>query len=277
MNGLDYFTAGWLGVLQGFTEFLPISSSGHLAIVQRRLELDPDSPPLLMFDVAVHLGTLLAIIVVYRHAALRFVQDLLFESNATGTTPHLPRRVLMLGVLATIPTAVIGLTFKARFEAAFDRPAVIGICFVFTGVLLALLTVFPRGRRGWKKLKWWEAVLVGLAQALAIFPGISRSGATICMASYCGWRRQWAAQFSFLIAVPAIAGGTILKIRDVAGLTYDPSLQIPWGPIVLGSVVALLVGIVALQLLLRTIQRGRLQYFAAYCFVAGAVVLTGCT
>ena len=277
MNGLDYFTAGWLGVLQGFTEFLPISSSGHLAIVQRWLELDPDSPPLLMFDVAVHLGTLLAIIVVFRHAAIRFVQGLLHESNATGAAPHHARRVLMLGVLATIPTAVIGLAFKDRFEAAFDRPAVIGICFVITGAFLALLTIFPRGRRGWKKLKWWEAVLIGLAQALAIFPGISRSGATICMASYCGWRRQWAAQFSFLIAVPAIAGGTILKIRDVAGLTDDPSLLIPWGPIVLGSAVALVVGILALKLLLQTIQRGRLQYFAAYCFVAGAVVLAGCT
>jgi len=277
VNGLDYFTAGLLGVLQGLTEFLPISSSGHLAIVQRWLELDPDSPPLLLFDVAVHLGTLLAILVVFRHAATRFVQGLLYESHATGAAPHHARRVLLLGVLATIPTAAIGLAFKARFEAAFDRPVVIGSCLIITGVFLALLTFCPRGRRGWKKLRWWEAVLIGLAQSLAIFPGISRSGTTICMASYCGWRRQWAAQFSFLIAVPAIAGGTILKMRDVTGLADDSSLLIPWGPIALGSTVALVVGIFALKLLLQTLQRGRLQYFAAYCFVAGAAVLIACT
>jgi len=117
--------------------------------------------------------------------------------------------------------------------------------------------------------------LVGLAQALAILPGISRSGSTICVASYFGWRRRWAAEFSFLIAVPAIVGGTVFKVTDTLALPAEQFARIPWGPVVVGGVVSLVVGVLALKLLLRAVRRAKLHYFALYCWAMGVVVLIG--
>jgi len=130
-----------------------------------------------------------------------------------------------------------------------------------------------RGRRGWRDYHWWEAVLIGFAQAMAILPGISRSGATICMASYCGWRRRWAAQFSFLIVIPAIGGATLLKVRDTFGLPTEQFEAVHWGPLFAGGFVSLIVGVVALKLLLGAVRRAKLHYFAVYCWLAAVIVM----
>jgi len=182
-------------------------------------------------------------------------------------------RILWLAIIACIPTAVIGLTFKDTFESAFGRPAWIGVCLIVTGFMLAILSRVPRGRRGWRKFSWWQAALVGIAQAGAILPGISRSGATICMASYLGVRRRWAAEFSFLIAAPAIIGGTLLKLRDTMTLPPEHTTAIPWGPLLIGSFVSLVVGVMALKLLLSAVRRAKLHYFAFYCWALGIFVL----
>ena len=273
MTDLGYFEAILLGVIQGLTELLPISSSGHLALTQRWLELQPDSPEMLLFDILVHFGTLLAVFVVFARPARRFTRRLVRECHSSLTGRRNGLRIVVLAVAATIPTAVIGLTFKDSFEAAFARPISIAICLIITGCMLAALAKVRRGRRGWAKYRWWEAGLIGVAQALAILPGISRSGSTICMGAYMGWRRRWAAEFSFLIAVPAIAGGTLLKVLDTLALPTEELARIPWGPLVVGGIVSLLVGVIALTLLLAAVRRAKLHYFAPYCWIVGVVVL----
>ncbi len=273
MSELDYLTAILLGAIQGLTEFLPISSSGHLALTQRWLSLKPDSTQMLLFDLLAHCGTLIAVIIVFAAPAGRFARRLVRESRGSWSQKRYAWRIVLLAVAATVPTVVIGLAFRGTFEAAFDKPVWIGICLIVTGSLLAVLVGLRRGRRGWKDYNWWEAALVGVAQAMAILPGISRSGSTICVAAYFGWRRRWAAQFSFLIAVPAIIGGTVLKIKDALYLPTQQLAAEATGPVIVGSLVSLVVGVFALKLLLNMVQRAKLHYFALYCWIVGAVVL----
>lgn len=273
MSELDYLTALLLGAIQGATEFLPISSSGHLALIQRWLGLNPSDAQMLLFDILAHFGTLIAVFVVFRRQAAGFVLRLLRESSRSWSGGRHAWHVALLAAIATVPTAIIGWQFKETFESAFDKPVWIGACLLVTGGLLAILVLVRRGRRGLKDFRWWEAALIGTAQALAILPGISRSGSTICMASYCGWRRRWAAEFSFLIAVPAIVGGGILKINDTFDLSDGSFTAIAWGPAIVGSALSLLVGVFALKLLLRVVRRARLHYFALYCWALGTFVL----
>jgi undecaprenyl-diphosphatase len=273
LNDVSYLSAMLLGALQGLTEFLPISSSGHLALVQRWIELDAESPPMLLFDVCVHVGTVIAVCIVFFRPGIQLLSRLSRELASSWTRPRYAWRIVWLTVVASVPTAVIGLAFKKEFEAAFGNAGLIGTCLLVTGGLLSVLFFLDRGRRGWKQFHWWEALLVGIAQGLAILPGISRSGATICMASYCGWRRKWAAQFSFLIAMPAILGGTLIKMKDTLELPGDALSEIPWGPIAAGTIVSTIVGVFALVLLLSVVRRAKLYYFAPYCWLIGMIVL----
>lgn len=274
MNELNYVQALVLGVLQGLTEFLPISSSGHLALAQRWLELDPGGAPMLLFDLLAHVGTVLAVAVVFRRSFARFVARLSREwRDPRFRGRRHACRFLTLATGATIATAAVGLGYKNTFESAFDKPGWIGVGLLATGFLLTGTAFVGRGKRGWRAFRWWQAVMIGLAQGVAIFPGVSRSGITIGLALCCGLRRRWAAEFSFLIAVPAICGATVLKLSDTLGGTAGPPAELPWGPIAVGGSVSLLVGVVALHWLLNVIRRAKLHYFAAYCFALGLIVL----
>lgn len=275
MSDPGYLSSVLLGALQGATEFLPISSSGHLAILQRWIELDPGSPQMLLFDVMVHVGTLLAVAGVFAGSFQKFARRLLRESRSNFTGRRHGWRIVLLGVTASIPTAAIGLTFKDFFEEAFDRPLLIGICLMVTGTLLAITARLPKPSRGWGRFRWWQAALVGVAQAFAILPGISRSGATICTAAYFGLYRRWAAEFSFFIAVPAILGGAAIKLKDTLELPGDQFAATAWGPILAGSLMSLVVGIVALKLLLHVVRRAKLHYFSIYCWLLGGLIALG--
>ena len=275
MTELGYGQAILLGFLQGVTEFLPISSSAHLALTQRLMGLAPDSPAMLLFDVLAHLGTLVAVSIVFAGPARRFLRRLLTELSGSRAGRPFAWRVVGLTIAATIPTAIIGLAFKDTFEEAFAKPRWIGAFLILTGFILAGTAPLARRRRGWRTFRWWHAVIVGVAQACAIFPGISRSGATICAAAYCGLRRRWTAEFSFLLAVPAIVGASLLKIKETVELPADQLALIHQAPIIVGALVSLLVGIAALKLLLSTVRRGKLHYFALYCWAVGALVLAG--
>ena len=134
---------------------------------------------------------------VFARPAGRFVSRVARESRRSWNGRRYAWRIVALGAAATVPTAVIGLAFQDTFESAFDRPTWIGVALIATGALLAVTKMLGRQRRGWKDFRWWQAALVGVAQAGAILPGVSRSGSTICMACYCGLRRRWAAEFSF--------------------------------------------------------------------------------
>lgn len=262
-----------LGAVQGLTEFLPISSSAHLAFVQNWLRLDPEGLPMEVFDGVSHVGTVLAVFVVFFSAFRHYFARLLAE-----LTPAWPQRryafhIAWLGICASVPTAVIGLAFKKHFEKSFGDPLEVGGGLVITGMLLLGTRWLPRGRKGWKQFTWWHAVLIGIGQGISISPGISRSGATICTAEACGIRRRWAAQFSFFIAIPAILGATALKLREAFGEHVDAAHSIAWGPTLLGGVVAFLLGVGSLTLLLDTVRRAKLHYFAWYCFVVGFLIM----
>ena len=277
---MTWLQALLLGALQGLTEFLPVSSSGHLALAQqlvRRLGGSalpaPDSPEMILFDLCVHLGTVLAILVVFVRQFSRFSRSLVQQlpDYRTITSPKPPGAllILLLAVAACVPTALIGLGFQDYFESAFARPITIGLALLVTGGLLMAAELRPRPRRGWRRFGLPAALLVGIAQGLAITPGISRSGATICIAMLCGLKRRWAAQFSFLIAVPSILGASAIKLAQMGARP----LQVSWAPILLGSAVAAVVGYLALRLLLAAVQRARLRYFAFYCWVVGLLAV----
>lgn len=273
MNDLTYLQALILGVIQGLTEFLPVSSSAHLAITQQLMRLEADSPAMLMFDVAGHLGTLAAVVLVFAPTFRRYLRRLILESRLSFGERRVAWRIAGLGVCASVPTAIIGLAFKDTLEAAFGKPRWIGVALLVTGTLLYVTGKVPRPRLGWKKFGLGRAFAVGLAQGVAILPGISRSGATICAAMIVGLRRRWAGEFSFFIATPAICGAAVLKAMDTFELSGPQSAALPTGPILLGAITALFSGYVALRLLLVVVHRAKLQHFCYYCWLVGLVVV----
>lgn len=275
MNGFDFLKAALLGIIQGLTEFLPVSSSGHLAIAQAWLDLDAASLPMLLFDVFAHLGTLVAVLIVFRRQIILFSRRLRRETSRSFAGDRVAYRIALLAIAACVPTAVIGLAFKDRFEEAFGNQMWIGVALACTGAILFVTRWLPRPKRGWRRFTWWQAGLVGIAQGIAIMPGISRSGATICVALMLGLRRRWAGEFSFLIAVPAILGATVLKIVDSFQSVAVDGQSIGWGPIAVGGLLSFVTGVAALMCLLAVVRRARLHYFAIYCWLISAGILTG--
>jgi undecaprenyl-diphosphatase len=241
---MDPLQALFLGALQGLTEWLPISSSGHLALAQHFFGI---AAPV-AFDVALHLGTLLAVFVYFWKDIIAIVKHLARKS---------PEQKLAINIiLACIPTAIIGFAFKPQFEAMFGQPLAIALALAITGVILLLA-----GRKaGKKEITNKSALIVGIAQGIAVAPGISRSGATIGAGLLLGLKRESAALFSFLIAIPAVIGAGAFEVKDAAFAGIDPLT------VLLGTAVAAIVGYACIGLLMSVLKRGRLAIFAYYCF-----------
>ena len=245
-----------LAVVQGLTEFLPVSSSGHLAILQVlwRVPL-----PGLLFDVLVHLGTLLSVLWVFRRRWWLILQAPLKRDE------HL--RLLLLVIVGTAPTALLGILLNRWIEQAFGSLLVVGVDLLLSGGLLLLAERRQQGRRGLGEMTLWDALLIGTMQGIAILPGISRSGFTIGMGLLLGLKRSLAAEFSFLLAAPAILGATILKgLEALQSPAAHRGLVLPY---LLGTVIAAVIGIWAIRYLLRVLQRGKLNPFAYYCGAVG--------
>ncbi len=262
--GVEYFEAIVLGAVQGVAEFLPISSSGHLVIlgelIQRLTgrEVDPESN--LQMNVALHVGTLFSILWIYR-------RDLWELRKRPG--------IVMAIIIATLPLVAIGLSpLKDWLEQGFSTPLFAGCCLLITAGLLAVAHRLETNRLALEELTPVRAGVIGLFQAIALFPGISRSGSTISGGLLLGFRREAAASFSFFIAIPAIAGAAILTLKDALTGTPDPTaVGYPWGAILLGTLVSFLVGLLALQWLLRLISQRRLIWFAWYCAAVGTATI----
>lgn len=245
-----------LGFVQGATEFLPVSSSGHLVIVQTLLGVDA---PGISFEVAVHVATLVSIVVAYRTRVTELGRGAL-----RGDPGAL--RYLGLIVLASVPAGIVGVFMKDFVEALFESPVVPGVGLLITGVLLwSTRTALPRATGSVSK--WTIALAIGLAQAFAITPGVSRSGTTIVAALWLGVEAREAAAFSFLMAIPAIAGAAVLQLPDLT------SAGIAWQSLALGSLVAALTGILAIRTLVALLARRAFHLFAPYCWAAGALFL----
>lgn len=250
--GIETLKYIFLGIVQGLTEFLPISSSGHLVIFQTLLGIKEN----IAFDAVVHLATALAV-------AIFFWKDIagLFTEN---------RKLLWLLLAGTFFTGIIGLAFKDFFESLFSSVRAVGGFLILTGAVILLGEWIGKGKRKLEDMNIWDAVLVGLAQGAAIAPGLSRSGTTISASLARNLDRGLAARFSFLLAIPAILGAGLLQSKAIvkAG-TLGSGI---W-PLVLGFMAALISGWFAIKLFMEMIQRASIRVFAYYCFAIGAVVL----
>ncbi|RME40581.1 MAG: undecaprenyl-diphosphate phosphatase [Deltaproteobacteria bacterium] len=247
-----------LGLLQGLTEFLPVSSSGHLVLAQHFLP--GFNQPGVLFDVLLHAATMLAVCLYFR----RDLWGLLVSLNATTPEQRAQRRVLGMILLASVPTAAIGLGFEDFFLKLFDSITTVAVMLLVTGSLLLLAERLRSEGRPITGIGPVDALLVGTVQGLAIIPGISRSGSTIAALLLRGIDGEAAARFSFLLALPAVGGATLLSLRHVSQIQ---SADLP--AYCAGAAVAFGVGLAAIHLLMAVIRKRRLVWFAAYCWLAG--------
>lgn len=248
-----------LGFVQGAAEFLPVSSSGHLVMTQVVLGIEV---PGVVFEVAVHVATLLSILTVYRTRVVDLAAGAMSGDGESW-------RYVGLVVAATIPAGLLGVFAKDRIEALFEDPLVPGVALLVTGAFLWSSRMAVDRAEG-ARPTWVAAVLIGVAQAFALVPGISRSGATVVAALWLGVEAREAAAFSFLMAVPAIAGAAVLQIPDLqASGLGGLSLAV----VLLGSAVAAVVGVLAIRTFVAMLARRSFHFFAPYCWTVGAAYL----
>lgn len=266
------FTSFLLGLIQGVAEFLPISSSGHLAIAQNLLNLQAEIPA--FFDVLLHLGTLLAVFVAYwqdiKDMVVEFfcgIGDLVHHSTPTPVPPA--RRLILLIILGTLPLFAV-LPIKDKVQGLSDNMIFIGAALIVTGFLLFASDMIRKGRKTERNATWLDVLIVGAGQAIATMPGISRSGMTISAGCFTGFERRFAVRFSFLLSIPAVLGANILSLKDAfeAGIV--------WGEVpiyLVGVVTAAVVGYLCIRLLRMIADKGRFGAFAYYCWAVGLLTL----
>ena len=255
-----------LGLIQGTTEFIPVSSSGHLVLVPWLVGW---SPPGLLFDTMVHWGTLVAVLAYFWRDWWALITAWL-RGLVRWDWRDPQARLAWLLVIGSIPAAVLGYLFEDWFESLFGQPAWVSFFLLVTAGLLVLGERLGRTTRQIDSLRWLDALLIGIGQAAAIAPGLSRSGATMSVGLLRGMERPAAARFSFLLSTPAILGAGLLQLGNLVG-TPDPLAQFP--VLAAGLLAALISGYACIWGLLRYLQRGRLYVFAIYCAVVGMVCL----
>ena len=264
-----------LGILQGLTEFLPVSSSGHLVLFQHLFGLKDAE---LFFNICVHLGTLMAVIIVFRQEIIKIISALLQLVSLGGPNEKFMQKVdsdpelkmAALIVIGSIPTLILGLLFASIADRLFSSTLVTGLMLMAPGLLLWLTRKIEShaGAASSNRLTAGKAFIIGIVQGLAIIPGISRSGSTISAGLLLGVDRETAARYSFLLSIPAIVGAGLLSLKDGFSQT-DPVIWIS----LLGAVTAALVGYGALKLLLRMVKKGRLHVFSPYCWLVGILAI----
>ena len=250
---MTIFVAVLLGIVQGLTEFLPVSSSGHLVLFQKIFGIEVDC---LMFDIVVHLGTLVAVLVAYRKSVLEIIKHPFCEKAQKL-------------IFATLPTIIIALLFKDFFKSAFDG-SLLFVGFFVTGIFMLIADYFCKKNYQYKNLTYGGSIVMGIFQGFAILPGISRSGSTITSAMVQGVRREESAEFSFLMSVPAIFGSLVFELFDIGKASVDISV---WA-MILGFVFSAISGYLAIRLMKRVIKKAKFLCFAVYLFLlSGMLVL----
>lgn len=259
-----------LGIIQGLTEFLPVSSSGHIELGKAVLS-DQNAQMIakenLLFSVIVHAATALSTVVVYRKDIGQIILDLFKFKNNDST------RFVGKILLSMIPVMIVGLLFKDDLEALFTgNITLVGCMLVVTGLLLSF-THYAKERYG--KVTYSKALLIGVAQAIAVLPGISRSGATISAGIITGVERSKAARFSFLMVLIPIFGMALLELKDYLELPATAGEQhISTTALLIGFIAAFVSGLIACNWMIKLVRRGKLIYFAYYCFLAGTIAIT---
>lgn len=271
---MTYFESIILGLAQGLAEFLPISSSGHLALLQYFFGVNAEQ--VLPFAVLLHLGTLISVFIVYWADIVALVKELgacikdIFTGKGLRVNANPTRRLGFMIIVATIPTALIGLLFNDLFEALYLSLAAIGIGLIITGTILWIAEKMNTGRKTVKEMKFRNAVFVGVMQGVAICPGISRSGSTLFGSLCSDLNREFAVKYAFLISIPSIMGSVILEAPDAFSAGMDMSLI---GPVIAGVVVSAISGLIAIKTMIRVVSNKTLKGFSFYTWILGALVI----
>jgi undecaprenyl-diphosphatase len=260
-----------MGIFQGIAEFLPISSSGHLALLQHLFNIKEGN---LFFTEMLHFGTLISIFIVYFKDIARIIYE--FIELIISLLKRKPIKKLtkyqwfgILIITGSVPTAIIGLTFKDFFESLYTSILPIGIAFIVTGFLLWFAENHKTEGKGIKDMKLKDSILIGIFQGIAIIPGISRSGSTIVGGLFMGLKKPVATEYSFLLALPATFGAFLLGMRDVSK-TGGAFVN---GPLILGVFLSAVTGVLAIKMLIRILNKNKLRYFSYYLWILGAVTI----
>ena len=271
---MTYLEAVILGLVQGLAEFLPISSSGHLALLQQWFGIEEDK--VLLFAVLLHVGTLISVFIVYWKDIWELIVELCLtiKDICTGKGLRLEERpVRKLGVMiivATIPTGLIGILFNDFFDSLYTSVLPIGIGLIITGILLTLAERMGTSKRGIKQMNYRNAVFIGIVQGIAICPGISRSGSTLFGSLVCNLNREFAVKYVFLISIPSILGSAVLEAPAALEAGLDMTLL---GPVIVGMIVAAVSGLVAIKTMIKVVSNKKLNYFSYYVWLLGAAVI----
>jgi undecaprenyl-diphosphatase len=253
-----------LGIVQGLTEFLPVSSSGHLVLAQKLMNVDD---PGVTFELLAHVGTLLSVLIYFR-------KELFTLTRAVFDSKMVEERK-MIGYLAigTLPAAFFGLKYKDFFEGAYENPQLVAGLLLVTGAIMFIPRLVKA--RGEKSVRLPSALIMGFGQAFAILPGISRSGSTIIAGMVSGVKPAKAAEFSFLLAIPAIGGAAVLQFKKIMEMPVAEQevIKAALGPYLWGALFAFIFGLIAVYMVLSTIRKGKFEYFGYYCFVVGILGL----
>lgn len=253
-----------LGILQGIAEFLPISSSGHLVIGQHLLGMNV---PGIRLDVFLHLGTLAAIFIYYRATIARVLGGLLhWQKDAVNFALRI--------ILSCIPAIIVYAIFKDHIEEIFENARIVGSLLIFTGLMLCSTRFMPRGE---KDVNWVRALIMGVAQSIALLPGISRSGTTLAAARMSRVDAAASAEFSFLMSAPLIMGAALLELKDAfTQSAAEAAQELSWGVVSYAALIAAVVGYFSLVLLVKTLKGKFFWLFGPYCLVAGLLVWFFC-
>ena len=273
-----------LGLIQGITEFLPVSSSGHLAILQYIFNVDTDTG--MLFEVMLHLGTLIAVCAVYfkdiKKLVVEGVHILIdvfanLKNRFTGghektrrIVTNAYRNFVLLILVTTIPTGIIGIIFNSFMDAATSSLLVPGICLVVNAIVLLILGSLPGGKKKVKAASYKDAAVIGVAQGLAVLPGISRSGSTISACLGLGFDRNFAVKYSFIASLPAIIGANILELRHLGDALATGTNFLYY---IIGMVVAGISGYICIRLMMYLVSEKKFSYFAYYCAIVGVIAL----
>tara|TARA_R110000850_G_scaffold275938_1_gene416359 strand:- start:928 stop:1731 length:804 start_codon:yes stop_codon:yes gene_type:complete len=248
-----------LGLVQGLTEFLPVSSSGHLVLSQKLLGVEDQG---VTFEIMVHFGTLLSVLIYFWKPLWRMVLSIMPPFREEYAKD---RKMIGYLAIASIPAAFVGFSpLKDVFEGVYEKPAVVGLLLMLTGVVLFLPRLLMRRQKEAREMGVFSAIMMGIGQAFAILPGISRSGSTIVSGMLAGAKSSAAAEFSFLMAIPAIAAASLLELGH---LPKETDLLNNY---LIGAAVAFGSGLAAIYTVLAAIRRGKFEYFGIYCLIAGA-------
>lgn len=287
---MNLFEAILMGLVQGLAEFLPISSSGHLAIMKHILKINTETG--LLFDVLLHLGTLVAIFIAF----WKDIKELIIEgfgiigsffSNVGRfiinlgssdkkkyvkviTTPY--RKFVMLVIVSTIPTGIIGFLFKDAIEIAGATLLVPGLSLILTSILLVIADSVKISTKMENETSYKDAGLIGLAQGIATLPGLSRSGTTITACLLRGLDKNFTVKYSFIMSIPAVLGAVVLELKDISTVSLATSEIINY---IIGMIVAFVVGYICIKTMLVVVRGKKFKYFSIYCFIIGIIAVIG--